>query len=481
MSARTKQLPPRNRRDHETQRNRSTAAVGVADLDRLKVLIRQTALDFCPLERLQLNPANLRIHTPRQIAKIADSIREFGFNNPILVDETGLILAGHGRFAAAAQLGLTEVPVVRLSHLSAPAKRLFTLADNRLAELASWDEERLITELQELCELSLDIDLEITGFDTVDLDRLLAPQPREKGDPADLVPEADLESTPISRVGEVWLLGPHKLICGDALDAATYQMLLGRERAQMVFTDPPFNVPIPGHAVGQGCSKHPNFLMASGEMSPREFTTFLGTALGHFVDWTEDGSIHFVAMDWRHLPEILSAGRLVYAELKNLCVWVKTNAGMGSFYRSQHELFLVFKNGGSPHINSFGLGQRGRYRTNVWTYPGVNSFKPGREGELAMHPTVKPVAMVMDALKDCSRRGGIVLDPFAGSGTTIIAAQRTGRIARAAELDPRYVDVILRRWDTYTGEPSRRASDGCSFAELAAAASPPSKRSVGRR
>lgn len=459
------------------QRSRSTQGAAPADqnnLHQLQRLIRETALEHWPVDRLQSNPANARLHNPRQIAKLAASIAEFGFNSPIIVDGAGLILAGHGRYSAARQLGLTEVPVVRVSHLSKTAKRLYSLADNRLAELATWDEDKLRLELKELAEISIDIDLEITGFDTVDLDRLLAIGTVEKNDPADLIPEPDLATAPISRPGDIWLLGPHRLICGNALDAATYEALLAEERAQVVWTDPPFNLPVPGHVGGLGRVHHPNFPMASGEMSPLEFTGFLETAFTHAAHWSQDGSIHFIAIDWRHLHEILAAGRAAYTELKNVCVWVKTNAGLGSFYRSQHELFFVFKNGRAPHINTFGLGQRGRYRTNVWTYPGMNTLRPGRDDELEMHPTVKPTALVVDALKDCSKRGGIVLDPFAGSGTTIVAAERTGRVARAIELDPRYVDVILRRWETFTGQPARRASDGHTATELAAA--PPGRR-----
>ena len=228
------------------------------------------------------------------------------------------------------------------------------------------------------------------------------------------------------------------MICGNALEAATYARLLGDERAQLVFTDPPYNVPIDGHVCGKGSVRHREFAMASGEMSPEAFTAFLETAFRHLAAHSADGAIHFVCMDWRHMAEILAAGKAAYSELKNLIVWVKDNGGMGTFYRSRHELIFAFKSGTAPHINSFELGQHGRYRTNVWEYRGVNTLKPDRMDELALHPTVKPVEMIADAIKDCSKRGGIVLDPFGGSGSTLIAAAKTGRRARLAELDPIY-------------------------------------------
>jgi DNA modification methylase len=233
----------------------------------------------------------------------------------------------------------------------------------------------------------------------------------------------------------------------------------------MVFTDPPYNVPIDGHVCGSGAIKHAEFVMASGEMSEAEFTDFLHAAYVFLAKHSVDGSIHYIFMDWRHLVEILTATRNVYGPPKNLCVWNKTNAGMGTFYRSQHELVFVFKNGTAQHINNFGLGDKGRYRTNVWTYPGVNTLKTDRLAELAMHPTVKPVALVADAIRDCSKRGGIILDPFAGSGTVIIAAEKTGRVARALELHPHYVDVAVRRWQDYAGQDARNAKTGLTFAQ----------------
>jgi DNA modification methylase len=263
-------------------------------------------------------------------------------------------------------------------------------------------------------------------------------------------------------------MGEHRLLCGDARDAGAIQRLMAQETARMVFTDPPYNVKIDGHVGGAGKTKHREFAMASGEMSQDQFTRFLTEVLGNMADASCDGSIHFVCMDWRHMSELMTAGGRVYDELKNLVVWTKTNGGMGTFYRSRHELIFVFKKGTTAHINTFGLGETGRYRTNVWEYPGINTFRNDRDDELAMHPTVKPVALVADAIKDVSRRGHIVLDAFGGSGTTLIAAEKTGRKARLLELDPAYCDVICRRFEAYTGKPAILAESGLPWAEVEA-------------
>jgi DNA modification methylase len=287
-------------------------------------------------------------------------------------------------------------------------------------------------------------------------------------DPADAVPELPAAS-PVSKIGDLWHLDRNRLLCGSALDSAAFAVLMGEERAAIVFTDPPYNVPINGHASGLGAIHHRPFPMASGEMDQGEYTAFLARACRNLATFSFDGSIHFVCMDWRHLDELLAAGRDAYGELINLCVWTKDNGGMGSLYRSQHELVFVFKHGRSGHRNNVQLGQFGRNRSNVWRYPGANSFaRCGEEGNLlALHPTVKPVAMVADAILDCSARGEIVLDAFLGSGTTVIAAERTGRRCYGLELDPAYVDTIIRRWQTLTGGSARHAASDRCFDDLA--------------
>ena len=273
------------------------------------------------------------------------------------------------------------------------------------------------------------------------------------------------QQTAVSEPGDLWQLGNHVLACGDARDDATYALLMGAQKAQFVFTDPPYNVPIDGHVCGLGQIEHKDFAMGCGEMSADAFTAFLASVFETLCRHSVDGSIHQVCIDWRHMREMLDAGYAHYSELKNLCVWNKGNAGMGSFYRSKHELIFAWKHGTAPHVNNFELGQHGRHRTNVWDYDGVNTLRPGRMDELAMHPTVKPVALVADAMKDCSRRGGIVLDPFCGSGTVLIAAERTGRKARAVEIDPHYVDVAVRRWEQFTGKTAVLAPLGETFEE----------------
>jgi DNA modification methylase len=353
-----------------------------------------------------------------------------------------------------------------LSHLSEIEKKAYILADNRLAEKAGWDNGFLAIELQGLVDLGFDVLL--TGFEPAEVDIIFEGIGDESEQPENQVPE-EASGPPVSRLGDVWMLGRHILVCGDSTDVATYRLLMGEDKAEFVFTDPPYNVKIDGNVSGLGRVKHREFAMASGEMSEGEFTTFLSGVYAQLCRYSTDGSIHQICMDWRHMREMLAAGDANYTELKNVCIWNKTNAGMGTFYRSKHELVFIWKNGSAPHLNTFELGQYGRHRTNVWDYDGVNTMRAGRLDELAMHPTVKPVAMVADAIKDCSKRGSLVLDPFCGSGTILIAAEKSGRRARAIELDPTYVDVAIRRWEQYTGKTARLAPMGETFDELAEA------------
>jgi DNA modification methylase len=354
-----------------------------------------------------------------------------------------------------------------LEHLSEAQAKAFMIADNRLTETSVWDDRLLAEQLKELSVLDLDFSLETTGFEMGEIDLLiegLTASSEEDQDHADVIPFAPAGPA-VSRRGDLWLLGDHRVYCGSALDEAAYAGLTQRRRAAMVFTDPPYNVPIEGNVSGLGAVKHSEFVMASGEMSEAEFTAFLSRACSFLARYSVDGSLHFICMDWRHMGEILAAGRQAYGELKNVCVWAKDSAGMGSLYRSQHELVFVFKHGRGRHRNNVQLGQYGRNRSNVWHYPGVNSFaRKGEEGNLlALHPTVKPVALVADAIMDCTARGEVVLDAFLGSGTTVIAAERVGRRCYGLELDPLYTDTIVRRWQTFTGESARHASSGRLF------------------
>lgn len=429
-------------------------------------LIHHDRIERLAPEVLKPYAGNARTHSKKQIRQIAQSIARFGFTNPILIDETNTIMAGHGRVLAAQAVGLTEVPCLRFSHLSEAEKRAYILADNKLAINAGWDQELLAIELQGLIETNVSI--EVTGFTIGEVDAVLqAAQdaaPTGSDAAADACPEP--AGLAITRPGDVWQLGRHRLICGDAQDAGVYVRLLGGETIDAVFTDPPYNVPIDGHVSGLGSTKHREFAFASGEMSREAFTAFLTATLGHAASASRDGAIAFVCMDWRHMGELLTAGEAIFTELKNVCVWNKTNGGMGTFYRSKHEMVFVFKVGTAPHTNTFGLGDGGRYRTNVWDYAGVNTMKVSRMDELAMHPTVKPVALVADALLDVTKRGELVLDPFAGSGTTLIAAEKTGRVARLIEFDPLYCDVIVRRYEAFTGKRARLADTGGTFEEV---------------
>src|SRR5438270_1967734 len=423
------------------------------------------------IDELKPDPANPRRHTKQQIRKIAGSIRAFGFNVPVLIDREKNVVAGHGRLLACDELGWTEVPTLCLDHLTPAQARAFRIADNRLTEISEWDDRLLAEELKELSLIGLDFNIEVTGFEMGEIDFRIASfdGPSEPDDdPADAFPES-AAGPPLSRLGDLWILGRHRVLCGSALDRHAFATLFGDERAAMVFTDPPYNVPIDGHASGLGAVHHRPFPMASGEMDSPQFTSFLRQCFHNLAAFSGGGSIHFICMDWRHIEELMAAGREVYSELKNLCVWVKDNAGMGSLYRSRHELVFVFKNGRGGHRNNVQLGRFGRNRSNVWDYPGANSFvRSDEEGNLsALHPTVKPVAMVADAILDCSARGEIVLDGFLGSGTTVIAAERTGRRCYGLELDPGYVDTIIRHWQKLTGGSARHAASGRSFDDLA--------------
>lgn len=411
------------------------------------------SIEMLPITALRPYAGNARTHSRRQVSQIADSIRRFGFTNPVLISDDGKIIAGHGRVMAAKDLGINEVPVVRLSHLSPEERRAYVLADNKLALNAGWDTEVLAIELHAL--IDLDFDVSLTGFSLAEIDFALDhardASPQSSNEAADRIPELP-DGPPVTRPGDLWHLGRHRLLCGDARSTADVERLIAGTPVDLIFTDPPYNVPIDGNVGGLGAIKHREFAFASGEMSQEEFTGFLTTTLGNAAASAKDGAIAFVCMDWRHMREVLDAGKAVFSEFKNLCVWNKTNGGMGSFYRSKHELIFLFKVGTAPHTNSFGLGETGRYRTNVWDYAGISSVGPSRMNELAMHPTVKPVALVADAIRDCSGRGEAVLDLFGGSGSTLIAAEQCGRNARLLEFDPIYCDTIVRRWQQYTGK-----------------------------
>lgn len=397
------------------------------------------------LEELIPNPRNARTHSQKQIKKIAKSIQQFGFTTSILIDKENTIIAGHGRFEAAKLLNLEEVPVTTLANLNKEQIKAYMLADNKLAEEAGWDKEILQLELQELMNLDYDFDITLTGFDIPEIDFIVSTDKHNKNDKADIMPEKE-EIKAVVNSGDLWKLGEHYLYCGNALYDESYKILLGQAEAKMIFTDPPYNVKINGHVCGKGKIKHSEFLMASGEMESEEFAKFLDNTFANLKIFSTNGSIHFIFMDWRHIKEILDAGLKNYDSFINLCVWNKLQGGMGSLYRSQHELVFVFKNGTESHINNIELGKHGRFRTNVWEYRGISATNPHSLDDLKYHPTCKPISLIMDAIRDCSNIGDIILDPFAGSGTTLLAAERTSRKAYVMELDPHYCDVIIHRY-----------------------------------
>jgi DNA modification methylase len=430
-------------------------------------------VEWAAIHTLRANPRNARTHSNKQRRQIAASLREFGFLNPVLIDDNNMILAGHGRVEAARLEGFNAVPVIRFDHLTEAQKRAYVIADNKIAEQAGWDREILAIELGELIDLLPveGFDVSLTGFEAPEIDLLLADMaPASRSAPEDVAPAPP--RNPVTRRGDLWQLGKHKILCGDAREATDLARVMDGAAASAVFCDPPYNLPMRDIG-GRGHIQHPDFAFASGEMSGRQYQDFLLKTLANGVRVSTEGAVHFVCMDWRHIGDLIEVGRQLYGAMLNLVVWNKSNAGQGSFYRSQHELIGVFRVGESAHKNNVALGRFGRNRSNVWTYAGVNTFGRGRMEALAAHPTVKPVLLVADALLDCTARGDLVLDQFAGSGTTILAANKVGRIAFGVEYEPGYVDVAIKRWQKSTKLEAALAGDGRGFEEIGAARSAP--------
>jgi DNA modification methylase len=424
-------------------------------------------IENLPVAALLSHSLNPRKHSKKQIRQIADSIQTFGFKVPVLVDGNNRLICGHGRVAACKHLGLEHVPAIRADDLDEAKIRAFMIADNRLTEISEWDNALLAENFQFLTELDVDFGLEVTGFDYGDIEKLLMEEEDSPASPEPPVPDPN-DLPAIAKPGDLWLLGEHRIFCGDSLKESTYEALFaGRDKAAIVFTDPPYN--LPAREIGQTCAAtHGDFAMGSGEMLPHEFTQFLTSTFRLLKQHSKDGSIHYICMDWRHAAELLAAGHQIYDEFKNLCVWAKNTGGMGTFYRSQHELVFVFKSGTAKHQNHFQLGQHGRYRSNVWNYPSVMHLKSedgdkGGQEALQLHPTIKPVALIEDVLRDCSRRNEIVLDAFLGSGSTLIAAEKTQRICHGIELSPRYVDVAITRWQQWTGKDAVHTETGLTY------------------
>lgn len=427
-----------------------------------------------PIRSIYPNPDNPRVHSKKQIRQIAAAIKQLGLINPFVVNGNGMILAGNGRYVAVQELGIDNVPVAVVSGLTKAEEQLYILADNQLNNNSAWDPAALATAIHVMTPLLIEegLSIELAGFETAKIDSLLSDHIDDESDPADEVPI--VADKAVTRSGDLWKLERHRLLCGDATAEIDLQRLMGRDRASAIITDPPYNVRV-ASIQGRGKIKHREFPVASGEMTPHGFTHFLTNFMLLAAEYSNDGSIHYVFIDWKHLSEMLAAGAIAYGELKNIVVWCKSNAGMGSFYRSQHELICVFKNGDGAHQNNVELGKHGRHRSNVWTYAGVNSFRAGRLEELSIHPTVKPVALIADAMRDCSRRGEIILDPFMGSGTSILAAEKVGRRAYGLEIDPLYVDVAVKRWQDFTRRDAILKATGQTFDEVAAERTNPQK------
>jgi hypothetical protein len=454
-----KKVNPAARRDARA-RNPLTVATRNALVSRPLSIVQRRVDELSP------NPANPRRHSTKQIRQLAASIETFGFLVPVLVDEAGGVIAGHGRILAAQQLGMEAIPTIAVAHLSAAQKRAYLIADNKLAINAEWDEQLLAENFAVLASVDLDFNLDVTGFEIETIDLLVHGDQQVEGpDPDDAPMKA---GAAVTRPGDVWLLGEHRLVCGDALDPVSYETLMQGRRAALVVCDCPFNLPVHGFISGGGKVRHREFAHASGEMSPAQFTRFLTSAFALLAEHAVDGSLHYHFIDWRHQRELMDAGDAAYTELKNLCIWAKTNGGQGSMYRSAHELVYVFKSGNAPHQNHINLGANGRYRTNVWTCAGANTFaKKGEEHDLLqLHPTVKPVQLIADILLDASSPRDVVLDAFAGSGTIFLAAERTGRIGYGIEIDPQYCDVAVRRWERKTGRSARHATLPLTFSEV---------------
>jgi len=421
-------------------------------------------IELLPIDALKPNPRNARTHSKKQIAQIVESIQQFGVYKPIIIDNVETVLAGNGTLAAAILLGLKLVPVVRITHLTPTQKRLLVLADNKIAENAGWDREFLAEELAELSvvldDLEVDLSLDVTGFETGEVDILLDDfGNEEEPETLHLSPTAQV----MSQTGYMWELGKHRLLCGDSRDSVVVSTLFGDRQARLTITDPPYNVRVQGHVGGRGKVKHDEFAFASGEMSSEEYQQFLHSVVSNLAEATVYGGLVYMFIDWRHIEDLLAVGRGQGLVLKNVCVWNKTTPGQGSFYRSAHELIAVFQKPGGKAINNIQLGKFGRNRTNVWSYPGVNTFKTGNGGDLDLHPTVKPVNMIADSIKDASKRGEIVFDPFLGSGTTLLAAEKTGRRCYAIEYEPRYIDMAIRRWMEMTGKDVTLLETGCAI------------------
>jgi len=412
-------------------------------------------------EKLIPYSKNLRNHSKEKITKLAKLISEFGFLTPILIDsERQEVIAGEARLLAAKKLGSKDIPTIQVAHLTPAQIKAFRIADNKIVEGSSWDTEALKLELLDLQELGFDLSL--TAFELPEIEMLILDDEQSLSD-EDSIPAP--ASTTYLRLGDIFLVGRHTIICGDSRDSLLISSHIDEKLVDIVVSDPPYNLAINGHVLAQN-STHDEFAMASGEMSTTEFTEFLTAWFQSSFMVSKEGSIHYHFMDHHHLKEMLDAGDVVYDKRLNICVWSKTNAGMGSLYRSQHEMCCVFKKGTESHTNNIQLGKFGRNRSNIWTYSGMNTFSSERDELLAFHPTVKNTEMIADILLDASNPGELVLDGFLGSGTTLIAAEKTNRICIGVEIEPKYIDVAIKRFQSISDESIIHKETGLTYEEL---------------
>ncbi|MCA0200480.1 MAG: site-specific DNA-methyltransferase [Proteobacteria bacterium] len=439
--------------------NKSTLLLGVSH-EHQKYLEK---IEWRLIEQLKPSSRNTRKHSRKQIKLLCEGYRKFGMMTPITIDISGEIICGHARYDAACQLSLKEVPVIVIRHLTEGSKRAYRIADNKIGDLSSFDEKALALEIKSLIEIDTSFKASDTGFDMVDVDLMI-----QSLEDVKIASSADDMPAPhqlaISRRGERWVLGSHRLMCGDATNLDDCRALIADAQIRQVVTDPPYGCKIDGHVSGLGKVKHREFVMGC-DLSSTELHDLFQTTFANIAAVVCDGCLIFAFIDWRGLREMLNAGIATFTELKNVITWRKVNAGMGSLYRSQTEFITLWKQGKAAHCNNVNLGVK-RYRSNCWTYDGVNSLRAGRNEELSSHPTPKPVQMIADALLDCSERGDAVLDLFAGGGSILIAAEKTGRCAYAMELDPLYCDVAIRRWQKFTGQTAVLENTGESFDEV---------------
>ena len=414
-------------------------------------------LQLVATDMVQVRDKNPRKHAKKQLQKLKNAIQKLRFINPIIIDEKGILIAGELRLQAAKDFKMSQVPALILEDITEEEARAIRIADNRIAEDAIWDFSLLQEELNNL--VKFDIKFDDVGFEPIDYEKIFL----SKDSPDNKVHNEETEDSSwldenipiLVKKGDLIRLGDHFLVCGDSLNPATFAFLMQGELAQIVIADSPYNCTINKHVCGLGKVKHEEFEMASGEMTDAEFSDFIFKFMQNLVKFSADGSLHYLFIDWVGLNKILTQGSKLYTELKNIAVWDKGVGGMGAFYRSQHEMVPIFKNGKAKHQNHIQLGKYGRYRTNVWEYPGIRATNPGSLELLKLHPTVKPVAMLHDILLDASSKNDIVLDCFGGSGSTLLAAERSGRRARIIEISPRYCDVIIWRWEKETGKKAK--------------------------